>query len=135
MTILKQHSTTLVFDRQVGSVLANCHPFPPDWTSYCLLFATWQLPRRAQVCFPPIKNKTSTILLECAQPDLVTFTSGSNSQENGQPSALSVRFVNPLTILITNKESVLLTWKMLDACMSLFTSVQRTDLTVVQARV
>lgn len=54
------------FVRQVGSVLANSYPFPPDWTSCCLLFATWQLPRRAQVCFPPVKNKTSRIPLEYA---------------------------------------------------------------------
>lgn len=53
------------FVGQPSGICANSYPFPPDWTSCCLLFAAWQLPRRAQVCFPPVKN-TSRILLEYA---------------------------------------------------------------------
>lgn len=65
--IFKQHSKSLVLSgSQVGSVLADSYPFPPDWTSCCLLFATWQLPMRAQVCSPPVKNMTSKILLKYA---------------------------------------------------------------------
>lgn len=44
MMILRQHSKPLVLSgSQVRAVLANSYPFPPDWTSCCLLFATRQL--------------------------------------------------------------------------------------------
>lgn len=61
-----EHSKSLVLSgSQVGGVFSNSYPVPPDWTSCCLLFVKWQLPKRAQMCFLPVKDKKSRTLLHC----------------------------------------------------------------------